>query len=180
MVREIRIQPPGGQLLWLPANFNAQSFFPRIDGLLSTLFPSVDVFGTEKMGETGYAEVLGPLGGLEVTHNAPEAEGENAPRCRVYLAMEYWHDDVVNRELRAVRVVPEDSGTFPAVAITNSVSRPGDTAGIGVNRLSVRNVTIGPNMRIGARADAMGGAARMTLRVHFIEFQLGAYVRSIS
>lgn len=180
MVREMQIEPPGSPLLWLPNVFRIQGQLPRIDSILSTLLPVVQSFGTEKMGETGYAEVLGGLGALEVTHNAPLAEGVNTPRCRIYLSMEYWHDDAVNHELRAVRIVPEASGLFPAVALTNSINTAGDPGGTGVNRLAVRNVTIGPNMRIGARADAMGAGARITLRVHFIEFILGQYVTSIS
>jgi len=175
MVRELRIQPREGQLLWVPQQFNVQDFTPRIDSLLSTLLPTVEVFGTEKMAEVQYAEVLGALGAVEVLHTAV-AGG----RCRIYLVMEYWHDDVVNRELRAGRVVPEATAGFPFVATTRSESLPGDTGGTGVNRRVVRNITVGPGARTGARADAMGGAARVTLRVHFIDFQLGAYVRSVS
>ena len=167
MVRELGIEPPGSPLLWIPNVFRPQDQLPRIDALLSTVIPQVNAFGTEKMAETGYAEVQGDLGDIEVLHNAPRAEGPNTPRCRIYLSMEYWHDDNVNHDLRAGRVVPEDTGSFPFVAITNSIDTAGDPGGTGQNRLAVRNVTIGPNMRI-------------TLRVSFIEFILGQYVTSVS
>jgi hypothetical protein len=181
MVRELELQPPGGQLLWVPSVLNVQSSLPILNSMMSMVVPNVDVFGTERLANPGFAEVLGALGGVEVTHNAPLSQGINAPRIRIYVSMEYWHDDVVNRQLRAGRVLPESSGIFPFVALNDSVSVPGDTgAGGGDNRLAVRNVTVGPAMRIGVRADAMGAGARITLRVFFLEMQLGQYVRSIT
>jgi hypothetical protein len=178
MVREINIEPPGSPLLWIPNVFRFQSALPRIDSALSMLIPVVDAFGTEKLasGEVGFAEVLGALGAVEVSHNAPLADGVNTPRARQYLSMEYWHDDIVNHQLRAGRILPESSGLFPFVALRDSVDIPGDTgAGGGDNRLAVRNFHIGPNMRAAVRADAMGGGARITLRVTFVEFILGQY-----
>ena len=185
MASELPINPPGNQLDWyskvLGIGASGGVPFPLIDRVLSTILPTIDAFGTEKIAQVGYAQVQGALGGVEVAHNAPLLIGANAPRARIYLSMEYWHDDVVNRQIRAGRIIPDSSGTFPFVAISNSLSIAGDTgAGGGDNRLAVRNVTIGPNQRIAARADQMGGGARLTLRVAFIEFQVGQYVRSIS
>lgn len=185
MGSELPISPPGNQLDWyskvLGIGATGGVPMPLIDRVWSTILPTIDAFGTEKIAQVGYAEVQGPVGNVELAHNAPLLVGPNAPRARIYLSMEYWHDDIVNRQLRAGRIIPEASGTFPFVGITNSVSIAGDTgAGGGDNRLAVRNVTIGPNQRIAVRADQMGGGARLTLRVAFIEFQVGQYVRSIS
>lgn len=171
---------------WLARVFRAnREPYPVPRGYWDSISPTVDVFGTEKMGDfgtdpsLGYAEILGALGGVEVTHSAPLAVGRNAPRCRLYLAMEYWHDDVVAHDLRAGRVVPTGVG-FPFVALANGVSVPGDQLGTGADHLAVRNFTVGPNMRAAVRADAMGAGARLTMRVMWVEFILGQYVRSIS
>jgi len=180
MVRELSIQPPGDQFDWITKILQVQAGQPLIDGLLSTVLPTIDGFGSEKIDNVGYAEVLGGLGALEVLHNAPLAQGPNAPRFRIYTAMEYWHDDAAAHHLRAVRVVPEAGGTFPAVAFSNALLIAGDTGGTGQFRLAVRNATVGPGQQIGVRADAMGAGARITLRVHFVELQVGQYTRNIS
>lgn len=171
---------------WLAKTFVAnRDAIPLPRGFWNTISPTVDVFGTERMGNfgtdpsLGFAEVQGALGGLEVSHSLVALTGRNAPRVRLYLSMEYWHDDPVPRVIRPGRIVPTGTG-FPFVAHRDGATTAGDVLATGIGRLAVRNFTVGPNMAAAARANAMGVGARLTIRVMWIEMNLGEYARSVS
>lgn len=187
MARELPINPPGDPLDWYSKVLGIGSGggvpFPIIDSVLSTIFPTIDAFGSEKAGSLTSDEVLGGLGNVELAHSAPPTTGQNAPRVRFYVCMEFWHDDVVNRQLRPGRIVPDATaaGQFRFVAIGDSVDIPGDTGSPGGdNRLAVRNFTIGPGQNAAVRADNMGAGAQLYSRAVFCVFQLGQYLRTIS
>lgn len=183
MGRLVEIQPPGIVTDWVPKVLGIQSSNPRLNDLLTTILPVADVFGSELSAQVAFGEVQGALGATEVAHTAPLQQGPNAPRLRLYLSMEYWHDDVAPRQLRAGRILTPSNFTptiFPFVAMTDSTSIAGDTgAAGGDNRLAVRTFTVGAGDRAAIRADTMGAGARIHLRVAFIEMQAGAYTRGI-
>lgn len=184
MASELPISPPGSQLDWyakiLGIGRGGFAPFPIIDAVLSTVIPTIDAFGSEKIAEVASAEQLGTLGAVELFHSAPLPIGPNAPRMRIYLNTEFWHDDVLAHQLRLGRIVVSATGAFLFVALTPSVLVPGDTGSAGGdNRLAARNITIGPQQNLAVRADAMGGGARLFMRHVFLEMQVGQYVRSL-
>jgi hypothetical protein len=178
-MRLLRIQPPGSVLDHYTTVLGIQDANPVIDEVISTVFPTIDAFGSERIGQATSDEVLGALGGIELVHSAvPQG------LVRQYLSMEFWHDDAVNRQLRPGRIVVDATvpppGSFKFVAMDPSVSIAGDTgAGGGDNRLAVRNFTVGPGQNAAVRADAMAVGARITMRCVFVVFRLGAYTRSL-
>jgi len=179
-MRLLVIQPPGSILDHYAKVLGIQSANPVIDELISTIFPTIDAFGSERMEAASSDEVLGALGGIELAHSAVPAG-----LCRFYLSMEFWHDDGVNRQLRPGRICQDATvappGAFRFVAMDASIDVPGDTgAGGGDNRLAVRNFTVGPAQSAAIRAPAMAAGARITMRCLFVTFRLGAYLRSVS
>ncbi len=128
--------------------------------------PTFDVFGNERIANVEFEEVLGVVGDIEVVSSLV------APTdYRYYLSFSFQHDDAVagTRRLQAIRVV-SDGGVFPAIAIANE-ERDG-AAPDGVF-FAVRNITIPPEGRIGARVEAIAAGARITLRSLFIDFPIG-------
>ncbi len=128
--------------------------------------PVFDVFGNARIEEVQFEEVLGTLGDIEVLSSQVAATD-----YRYYLSFSYQHDDLVavNHRLQAVRVVSA-GGTFPAIPIANEEREGVAPAGIA---FAVRNVTVPPEGRIGARVEAIAVGARITLRSLFIDFPIG-------
>ena len=152
----------------LTANRDALPF-PK--GMTDQLNPTIDVFGSQRMGDVQVATVLGPLGGVEVVHTQVPDDS-----IRFYLSMEFSSDDAgigAPRRLRAGRTFPTDLG-FPFAGMQDEV------VGTAGNFFAVRNFTVPPRGRAAVTADGMGVAARMTITVVWIETPLGEYLRSIN
>lgn len=161
MSRELRIERAFDHLATeLRAN---RDQFPIPEAYLSLLLPVLDAFGTSRAGEIAYAEILGGLGNVEVTHG-PVPDGF----VRKYLSVEYWHQDAVNRFLRAGRVVPVSSG-FPFVAVRDAVGVPAN------QELAVRNLYVPAGGFAAVRADAMGAGAQTIVRVVYVDVRTGEY-----
>ena len=128
--------------------------------------PVLNVFGNARIEEVQFEEVLGTLGQIEAVSSLVAATD-----YRYYLSFSYQHDDAIAgvRQLQAIRIV-SDGGAFPATAIANE-ERDG-AAPDGVF-FAIRNVTIPPEGRIGARVEAIGIGARITLRSLFIDLPIG-------
>ncbi len=168
MARLLRIQRA---IKWmakvLTANRDALPF-PR--GMTDQLNPTIDVFGSQRMGEVQVETVQGGLGALEVFH---DRVGEDD--IRFYLSMEFNSDDAgvgSPRRVRPGRIFTTATG-FPFAGMEDEVIA---TAG---EFFAVRNFTVGPRMRAACRADGMGAGARMTMIVVWIETPLGEYLRSV-
>lgn len=165
MARLLRIERA---IRWIARALTAnRDALPFPAGVTDTLNPVIDVFGSQRMSEVQVETVLGPVGGLEVFHPGPAEDF-----VRQYLSMEFSSDDATARRVRPGRIIPTSAG-FPFAGMEDEVLA---TAG---EFFAVRNFTVGPNQRAAARANAMGGAARMTITVVWIEVPLGEYLRSI-
>lgn len=145
---------------------------PTPEGIINQILPNIDVFGSQRMGETQIATVDGALGGIEVAHTqVPDG------RIRFYLSMEYSSDDAgigSPRLIRAGRVVPTGAG-FPFAGFETQVI---GTAG---EFFAVRNFTVGPGAFAAVQSsNGMGAAARMTITVVWIETPLGEYLQSVA
>jgi len=168
MARLLRIERA---IRWMAKTLTAnRDALPFPVGMTDTLNPVIDVFGSQRMGEVQVATVQGDLGGLEVFHTrVPE------DRIRFYLSMEFDSDDAgigAPRRVRAGRIFATAAG-FPFAGMQDEVLA---TAG---EFFAVRNFTVAPGAFAACRANAMGGAARMTITVVWIETPLGEYLRSI-
>ncbi len=138
---------------------------PIPEGFWSAIMPTVEIFGSQRAAEIQVATVAGTVGSVEEFHTLVAAG-----RVRHYLSMAYDHDDVVNRSLVAGRIITTASG-FPFAGMRDAVSVA------AASPLGIRNFTVGPNQRAAVQADAMGGAAAMSLTVAWVEFPLGESVR---
>jgi hypothetical protein len=144
---------------------------PLPGSYLPIIRPVMDVFGTSRLREVHYEQVLGGLGNVELLHG-PVDSGH----YRHYLSIQFSHDDatVISREFAAVRVVTTDGGgLFPSVALSDGVPTP------ALRLRAERNITAPPLSWVGARAGGLDAASRITLRVLWIEFPLGESFRSI-
>lgn len=118
------------------------------------------------MADVEQESISSLAGQLELTH-----EKVSSNRWRLYLSIEYWHNDTVNREIAPARVV-ETSGTFPIARFRDEISVAGDF------RLAARQISIGPGNRIAVETRAIGAGARLFASVVWIELPLGEYVNS--
>ncbi len=165
MVKEIRIERA---LDWLATSLVAnRTENPIPEAYWSSILPTVEIFGTQRAAEmlTGFGSELGAI----------EVSGNVCPpgRVRHFVSMEYGHDDGVNHLLTAGRIITDASG-FPFIAFRDAVS-----VGAGES-LAARNFTCGPGQFAAVRADAMGGAASLSIAVLFIEMPLGEYTTNVS
>lgn len=162
------------------AFFTFRRSFPWLQRTLSPTIPIVgpevfsdalvsvvDVFGTSRLEEVQFDDVLGGLGVQEATHTQVPAN-----RVRHYLAMQFSHDDTVLRELAPVMIVRTPTG-FPATALR-------DAAQVGQNSIrGITNVVVPPLGFIGARSGGgIGVGARITLRVLWVEMPVGEYLHA--
>lgn len=147
---------------WLPKALQAnRDQNPIPEGFWSAVMPTVEIFGTQRAAEMQVETVLGVLGAVEVFHSQVVSG-----RVRHYLSMAYSSNDSTPRKLRPGRIIPTATG-FPFAGFRDQLEPiPGED-------LAVRNVTVGPNQRIAVQSDAMGGAARMTITVVWVEYPLG-------
>jgi len=153
---------------WVQRTFSPVIPIQGPDFLLSTLLPTVDVFGTSRFDEVQFDDVLGQLGVQEATHTQVPAGF-----VRHYLAMQYSHDDVFLREIAPVMIVRTPTG-FPATALKDARQTATSTLS------AVTNVVVPPRGFIGARVGGgIGVGARITLRVLWIEMPVGEYIRGL-
>lgn len=151
---------------WVPTALQAnRDQNPIPEGFWSAVMPTVEIFGSQRAAEIQVATVAGTVGSVEEFHTLVPSG-----RVRHYLSMEYSHDDVVNHLLRPGRIIATGTG-FPFAGIRDAVSVP------AAQELAVRNFTVGPNHRAAIRAEAMAGAAAMSLTVTWVEVPLGETVR---
>ncbi len=150
----------------LTANRDANPF-PQ--GYLDFIFPTIEVFGSQRAGEMQVETVTGALGSIEIFHSqVPDGS------ARLYQSIEYFHDNAVTSQLLSVgRIIPTATG-FPYAALVSDVL-VGD-----VQHLAVRNFTVGPRQRAAMQTRSILGAGnRLSFQVVWIEFPLGEYVRTI-
>jgi len=168
MARLLRIERA---IRWMAKVLTAnRDALPFPAGMTDQLNPTIDVFGSQRMGEVEFATVQGDLGGIEVFHTQVPDD-----RIRFYLSMEFDSDDAgigSPRRVRAGRIFRTAAG-FPFAGMQDEVLA---TAG---EFFAVRNFTVPPRGFAACRADGMGAAARMTITVVWIETPLGEYLRSI-
>lgn len=146
-----------------------------IDSYITTAIPVIDAFGTHRVREIQFAQVVGALGGLEIIHPGagpvPGMGGVNLGEYHHYLSAEVFHDDVGNHDLTFGRIVtrtPGPSGPgFPFSAFRDAIDA------VPNRRYAVRGVTVPEGGWIAVQADAMGGGARMEGRFLWIELPNG-------
>ncbi len=136
-------------------------------GMTDQVNPTIDVFGSQRAGEIQVETVLGPTGAIEAFHSRVPEDS-----VRYYLSMEFTCNDLTTRRVRAGRIFTTATG-FPFAGMQDEV------LAIAGTFFSVRNFTVPPLGRAALRANAMAGAARMTLTVVWIETPLGEYLRSV-
>lgn len=164
-MKEIRIERA---LDWLATALTAnRTENPILESYWSAILPTVEIFGSQRASEMQVATVAGDLGAIEVFHSQVVAG-----RVRHYLSVSYSSNDSTPRKLMPGRIIPTAAG-FPFAAFRDQIEPiPGE-------ELAVRNVTVGPLQRIAVQSNAMAGAARMTLKVVWVEFPLGESVKLV-
>lgn len=143
------------------------------DAFLSTLLPTVDIFGTQRLDEETFQQVLGGPGNLEVAHGAVPAD-----RVRLYTAAELSHDDAANtRWIRIGRIIAVSGAAFNFVGLTDAQLRPAATSpDAGQGAIAARAIWIGPGGRIAGRVDSLVPGAQLALRLSWVELVLGETV----
>ncbi len=143
------------------------------DTFLSTLIPTVDIFGTQRIDEQKFELVLGGVGNVEVFHEAVPPD-----RIRLYSATELTHDDTVNHWIRIGQIISPGPGSFSFVGLSSAALRPGATSPeAGEGAIATRAIWVGPGNRVSGRAEAMGGGAQLALRLVWVELVLGESIR---
>ncbi len=148
----------------LTANRDALPF-PK--GITDQLNPTIDVFGSQRMGEVQVQTLLGGSAVIEVVHTVVPDES-----IRFYLSMEFSSDDPTTRRLRAGRTFTTDAG-FPFAGMAD------ERLAVAGEFFAVRNFTVPPRGRAAVRANAMAAGTQMTVTFVWIETPLGEYLRSI-
>ncbi len=142
---------------------------PTLEGFSNALVPTVDIFGTERLGELKIETILGPLGGIEIVHQSGGIGSiVDDATTRHYLSAEVFHDDPVARLIRFGRIVPTSIG-FPFAGFTDNVVK---SAGFTI---ATRNVMFGPRQLMAATTNAMAAGSRMIMTVAWIEVPPGEY-----
>ncbi len=160
---------------WIARAFTAnRDPNPTMEGIVDLVVPSVDVFGSDRLGEVLIETILGPLGGIEIVH-LPGVIGsqQNAELTRNYLSVEVFHDDPAARILRMGRIVPTVGG-FPFGGFTAS-----DFVAAGITVAS-RNIVLGPRQLMAAQANAMAAGSRMVMTVVWMQYPPGEYVTGVT
>ena len=140
---------------------------PIPEGMTDQVNPTIDVFGSQRMGEVQFETILGGSAVIEVTHG-PVPDGS----IRFYLSMEYSSDDPAAVRIKPGRVIPIDTG-FPFAAIRD------DVVGTPGSFFTVRNFTVGPGGFAAVQAAAMAVGTQLTVTFVWIETPLGEYLQSI-
>ncbi len=168
MARLLRIERA---IRWMAKVLTAnRDALPFPQGITDQLNPVIDVFGSQRMSEAQLASVSALAPALEVFHTAVPVD-----TVRQYLSMEFSTDDAglgSPRRIRPGRIIPTAAG-FPFAGMEDEVLAPANEF------FAVRNFTVGPGGRAGARINAISGGASQTITVVWIEVPLGEYLRSI-
>ncbi len=143
------------------------------DTFLSTLIPTVPIFGTQRLAEQKFAEIYGGLGNLEVFHDEVPQD-----RVRLYSAVELTHDDVPGtRWIRIGQIIRQGASAFSFVGFTTAVGRGASPSpATGTFAIAERSIWVGPGNRLAARANAMTAGGQMALRLCWVELVLGETV----
>lgn len=135
--------------------------------------PTVDTFGTEIFGQEIESDsIQSALGGIELVHTrVPQGT------IRQYISLEWFHDDLAGtlRRLQLIRVI-ERTGGFAQFAFHPDRVMDGDGGGVDQERDAMQMVIGMPDEFLGVRATAMGGGARLTLRLIWIDMPVGEYM----
>ena len=144
------------------------------DTFLSTLIPTVDIFGTQRIDEQQFQQVLGGPGNVEVFHEAVPAD-----RIRLYSATELTHDDAGQTHwIRIGQIVSPGPGSFSFAGLSSAALRPAATSPeAGEGAIATRSIWVGPGNRVAGRAEAMGVGAQLALRLVWVELVLGESIR---
>ncbi len=165
MARLLRIERA---IRWMAKVLTAnRDALPFPTGITDQINPTIDLFGSQRMGEVQHATVLGGVGNVEAFHTEVPDDF-----VRFYLSLEFSHDDPISRRLRPGRIVRTAAG-FPFAGMETEILAPTD------DFFAVRNFTVGPLQRASVTANGMAAGAQMTITVLWIETPLGEYVRSI-
>ncbi len=165
MARLLRIERA---IRWMAKTLTAnRDALPFPEGITNVINPTIEIFGSQRMGEVEIETVLGGSGVIEVAHTRVPAE-----RIRYYLAMEFSMDDPTDRRLRPGRTFTVAAG-FPFVGMEDErLAAAGEF-------FAVRNFTVPPLGRAAVQANALTGGTQMTVSFVWIEMPLGEYVHSI-
>ncbi len=165
MARLLRIERA---IRWMAKTLTAnRDPLPFPEGIINVVNPIIDVFGSQRIEEIQFEIVNAGLGEIQVVHGPVPIE-----TVRQYLSMEYVHDDVVNRGLRAGRLIRTPTAVSFA-GMRDEISVPAGQF------LAVRNFTVGPTNFAAVETAAMGAGGRMAVIVTWIDTPTGEYLRSI-
>jgi len=137
--------------------------------------PSIDLFGAHRVDEMLFDRVLGPIAGLEIVHTrVPERQ------ARFYFSMELFHTDLgsTSRGLTPGRIIEASDGTFPFAAIQDTKDLQPSSGGASPNvfSMTVRNFFVPEGGRAAGRVSVAAWAARMEMRVLFVDLEQGEYL----
>lgn len=174
-VREVGDRPVPflRSLEWVATALRAFREKPLPSTYSTEVQPTVDLFGSHRVAEIQFEEVLGLLGAVEAL--GPKVD---AGKYRYVLSMAFMHDDGVRHIMQPLRVISV-GGTFPQAPMESPPESFAGPSASGNVWYVARNFTVPPEGRAGAMIDAIGAAARMTLRSLFVELDVGETVSTI-
>ncbi len=145
---------------------------PTMAEVSDVIHPTVDVFGSDRLGAAFIETIVSPLGAIELVHTEVDGLPMDAAQTRHYLSVECFHDDAVNHLLRMGRIVPTAAG-FPFGGFIRNLSlASGQTT-------ASRNNILGPRQLMAVQAEAMGAAARMVMTIVWIQYPPGEYTTGV-
>ncbi len=148
---------------------------PTMAEVYDVISPTVDVFGSDRLGQVFIETILGGLGALEIVQlQAAVGTPVQTALTRHYLSVEVTHDDPIDRQLRIGRIIPTAAG-FPFGGATASAAAL--AAGFAI---AARNLVLGPSHLMAARANGMGAGAQMTMTVVWMQYPPGEYLTGVS
>ncbi len=145
---------------------------PTMAELTDVINPTVDVFGSDRLGEAFIETLVSPLGAIELVHSEVPGFPLDASLTKHYLSVECFHDDGVNHLLRMGRIVPTATG-FPFGGFIRNLSlAAGQTT-------ASRNNILGPEQLMAVQAEAMGVAARLVMTIVWLQYPPGEYTTGV-
>ncbi len=162
-------------LEWIATALRAFREKPLPSTYATEVQPTVDLFGSHRMAELQYEEVLlAPLNDVEVLFSKVPAD-----KVRFYLSMAFLHNSAPpGRVINAVRVV-SFGGAFPSAPFGNPPMDSTDRAPAGY-WFTERNFSVPPDGWAGARIDSLSLGTRIQLKGLFVDLDIGETVSTIS
>ncbi len=160
---------------WISRAFTAnRDPNPTLEGIVDLVIPTVDVFGSDRLGQVFLETIFGTLGSIEIVQlQGVLGSLVDTSLTRHYLSCEVFHDDPVTRLIRIGRIIPTASG-FPFGGATANVAL---AAGFTTN---ARNLVLGPGQLIAAQSNAMGAGSRMVMTIVWMQYPPGEYLTGVS